>query len=91
MQVVVDGPCPACGKVLDADSPIGHQSTPDPGDVSICVGCHVVLQYVRDADTGALHRAVMPAEEIERMPPEQRSTLETVLNALAHGKPPVNV
>ena len=91
MQVVVDGPCPACGKVLDADSPLGHESTPDPGDVSICVGCHVVLEYVRDADTGDLHRQVMPAEAIEALPVEQRSLLETVLNALARGKPAVNV
>ena len=90
MQVVVDGPCPACGKVLDADSPIGHDSSPDPGDVSICVGCHVVLWYTMNK-AGQLERTVMPDRAIQAMPPEQRSTLETVLNALAHGKPPVNV
>ena len=79
---MIDEPCPACGNQLDMDSAVGHRGTPDPGDVSVAVCCGVVLWYQRDSVTGSLHRVVMPGEEIERMPAEQRSLLETVLGVM---------
>ena len=85
-MTVADGPCPACGKQLDADTPVSGGPEPDPGDVSICVGCGAVLQYLRDADDGLLHRHVMTAEAVERLPADIRATLEKAVRLLgAHG------
>lgn len=89
---VAEGPCPACGKALDRDSGFRHDKAPDAGDVSICIGCHAVLQYLEDPyRDGVLVRTVMSQEELDKMPAEHRSTLETALSLLGKGRKEVKV
>jgi len=39
------GFCPNCGKLADGATPAGGESSPVPGDVSICFYCGAVNQY----------------------------------------------
>lgn len=36
--------CPACGSRHDAMSAVGHGARPEPGAVTVCVYCGVVLE-----------------------------------------------
>ena len=38
-------PCLNCGKELDAASGLEHDSTPSPGDMTVCLYCHHVMVY----------------------------------------------
>ena len=38
-------PCPHCGVVNDARSPIGHNKQPQPGSLSICAYCSGLTIY----------------------------------------------
>lgn len=31
--------CPACGYPMDCATGIGHQRSPSPGDVTVCISC----------------------------------------------------
>lgn len=82
--MVLDEPCPACGKDLDTDDPLIRDYAPEGGDVAICIGCRAVLVFV--ARRGALHREVASQAVVDALPPEVRSTMETVMGVLGRGK-----
>lgn len=44
--------CPNCGKNLDQTTCLADRETPEPGDLTICIGCAEVLEFGPDM---ALH------------------------------------
>lgn len=57
----VNSTCPFCGRNNDANAATGdNPAPPQPGDVSICWGCHGVGVF-----TGSHIRKPTPEEEIE--------------------------
>ena len=41
-------PCPSCGKALDATSEAGGDSTPKPGDITLCIYCGHLMAFADD-------------------------------------------
>ena len=37
--------CPKCGQELDSMTAVGHDCPPEPGDITVCIGCGTVLEY----------------------------------------------
>lgn len=40
--------CPACGEALDAATNVTGTLQPEPGDVTVCIGCAAVLRFSAD-------------------------------------------
>lgn len=40
--------CPCCKKLLDCATDINGTAKPNPGDISVCIGCGVILVYSED-------------------------------------------
>lgn len=66
--------CPKCGKTLDAATNVVRDAMPDPGDVTVCIGCAAVLQFGPEMK--------LSEAKIEEMPAEIRRTLEEVIWAV---------
>lgn len=65
-------PCPQCGAPNDMATSWGGDDSPEPGDVSLCVGCGTVLVFNDDMSS----RKPTPDEEVEiflAMPAEFRA------------------
>jgi hypothetical protein len=41
-------PCPSCGKALDGCSQADGDSTPKPGDITICIYCGHIMAFADD-------------------------------------------
>ena len=66
--------CPACGKLLDAATdPTGQGHRPDPGDLSVCYGCGVLLQYA--GEPGALTLTTISDEQLDAYAAEDAKTV----------------
>jgi hypothetical protein len=57
----VESRCPACQRTLDAATDILGQATPEPGDLSVCVYCSVVLTFNTDLTLRSLRQAEFDA------------------------------
>ena len=67
--------CPNCGYELDAATKVeGSKGAPEPGDVTVCMGCAALLQW--DSE-----KKLTPAR-LDEMPAEMRGTLEKVIAAV---------
>lgn len=60
--------CPECGKRLDAATGLTSDRPPKPGDISVCVGCHAVLEF-----DDYLRLRLVPVEDDRRSDPEVMS------------------
>lgn len=45
MNLLPHDTCPVCKKTLNAVTSIGEMYSPKPGDVSLCTGCGVILEF----------------------------------------------
>jgi hypothetical protein len=43
--IEVSGSCPYCGKKFDLTSDLEGENTPEPGNITICLGCAGVLIF----------------------------------------------
>ena len=78
-----DAYCAACGKRLNATGPISDPDGqgPDPGSITVCVGCGAILIYRADmrlrfltpAEMARLHADAEAWTTIERIQAERRS------------------
>lgn len=63
--------CPACNKPLDAAASIsGEDVGPQPGDVTLCIGCGTFLEYGEDMRLMLLtdaHKDEISAEDLDRL------------------------
>lgn len=69
--------CPQCGKPLDSLAQAGgivEQGVPQPGDLSLCLGCRSVLEL-----TAIGGYRVLSQEEIVALSEEERMDLEATL------------
>jgi hypothetical protein len=67
--------CPHCGHRLNACSTLGEDRPPNPGDLSVCMGCG---QVVRFGPKLKLQR--VPASVIAALLPDERAELQEVLD-----------
>lgn len=64
--------CPACQSLLTgATNAKGNDTTPEPGDLSVCAYCMIALTFNTD-----LTLRLLRAEEIDALPPDARFTLD---------------
>ncbi len=70
-------PCPTCGKLLDACTSAEGDSSPSPGDLSVCWYCGEILVFGK----GMKQRKPTTAELIDM----QRSTEWPLLERIARG------
>jgi len=45
MNHMPDDNCPKCSKFINAATAVEGDSRPEPGDVTVCIGCSGMLQY----------------------------------------------
>lgn len=63
--------CPKCGYELDAATKVqGDNGGPEPGDVTVCIGCATVLEFGPELK--------LSVANLDEIPPEVRKTLEKV-------------
>lgn len=62
--------CPACLEILSAARSVNSDSTPSPGNASVCAYCGTFLVFKED-----LHLREMTVEEIGALPPAERILL----------------
>ena len=62
--------CPKCGHTLDACTGIGHENSPSPGDLTLCIKCAAYLQFDDD-----LKLVTFPEEQLLDLDDETRITL----------------
>jgi hypothetical protein len=51
--------CPACGRQVDAASPVDHHTKPEPGNLAICLYCGHLMAYADDLSLRHLTDAEM--------------------------------
>ena len=69
--------CPKCGHILDAATSLENAS-PKPGDVTICVGCGNLLEFLKDKPW----LAPISQEKLGALDEDNRKTLESLRNAI---------
>jgi hypothetical protein len=73
--------CPVCYNTLDgATSPENPESSPSPGDFSICLYCQTILQYEADGDDGLKFKKVS-MEELQLLHIEDPDTFNGLAQA----------
>lgn len=77
-QLDHSNPCPECGESLDGVTPATDDDRPpEPGDLSVCAYCGVMLQF--DAD---LKSQPLTAEEFVELPVEVREQLKGAVRVI---------
>lgn len=70
--------CPTCGTRLEAATFVGDDNrAPEPGDVTICIGCTAILRFTED-----LSLRILPADELVALPAGARRAIFTVQRAV---------
>jgi len=54
--------CPKCGYLLDACTAVDGTKGPKPGDVTVCIGCAQVLEYLDGLDIAVMDKDELPEE-----------------------------
>jgi hypothetical protein len=55
--------CPECGYELDAATKVqGDKGAPEPGDVTVCMGCASVLEFGPELELSVANLDDMPAD-----------------------------
>jgi hypothetical protein len=81
-------PCPVCGLVLRAHTPIGEdKSPPVPGDLSVCFYCGLLLEFTEDLRLRVARQAVLEALSAETLTALHRAIAVTRLFHGFHGRP----
>lgn len=65
MSRVPQSTCPVCGTLLNAASFFTGESSPRPGDLSVCIECTAILVFQADLTVQGISE-----EELESLPPE---------------------
>lgn len=73
---VPKGQC-ECGAVLDAATPMRHDRSPAPGDITICLFCQRALQYGDD-----LKPKAMSEEQFRALPADVQLEVRQIARAL---------
>ena len=66
--------CPTCGTTLDGATDVTGESTPSPGDFTICSGCHDILAF-----TDELGLRVLTEEDMKVVPLDELTRLQRLL------------
>lgn len=71
--------CPKCGRKQDLSTSVENDSTPKPGDISICIGCIAVCRYDQQ-----LKLALLTEKELEELKKhkEQWTLIQQVQSAV---------
>lgn len=73
--------CPVCAKTLNGAAAVGHDSAPEPGDVTICIGCGTVLEFGPDRKS---YSAISDDEMFARLDVDQVNEFLRVRSAILH-------
>ena len=79
--IIVPRGCPYCGHFLDDATGTQDKQTPEPRDLSVCIGCGGVLQYDDD-----LLPCVVTDVTWEAVPKDLREHIEKVVEAITFVK-----
>jgi len=49
-NLVAPSPCPGCGEILNGASFVGEgaDASPNPGDITVCIGCGEIIAFADD-------------------------------------------
>jgi hypothetical protein len=74
---VPEATCPGCARKADGAASLAGKGAPSPGDLTVCIGCGIILVY---ATAMTLRRATH--EELEALAPETAEDLRRVRRAV---------
>jgi hypothetical protein len=69
--------CPVCDLKMDTATAVRHDSSPQPGALTVCIGCGSFLKFGE-----TLELELLPAEEFRELPNGVQAELHGVRNAL---------
>lgn len=72
------GKCPVCSEILDGATNVTDDTSPQKGDVSICVYCGSVLVFNEDQTL-----RIATDEELKSMPADRMDMIKTIQVAAA--------
>lgn len=76
---IAPNPCPVCGRPNDRLTNPDRSGPPEPGDITVCIGCYSVLEFGEGLTLSAI--------PVSDLPPADRTHVEQFREALrlTHG------
>jgi hypothetical protein len=71
--------CPKCEKRCDSATPLGRSFVPKPGDISVCLGCGLVLIFGPDLRLGRASK-----EDVAALPLHVLITISRLQDRITH-------
>lgn len=72
--------CPQCNHAFNAATNVDGIASPNPGDLSVCIGCGCALEFGQGYSLKALSAAEL--EQIRQEDPEAFATLQTTIERI---------